>query len=103
MLLKIAAEFVAKANLMTREQFDSYTTETEREIAQAGIRKVFKKLFKGREGDGRLGRKDKKTASTKSRISNINDETTELDIHLPQYFEQRDVEIESFIKMIDRL
>ena len=103
LLLKIAAEFVAKANLMTREQFDSYTTETEREIAQAGIRKVFKKLFKGREGDGRSGRKDKKTASTKSRISNINDETTELDIHLPQYFEQRDVEIESFIKMIDRL
>jgi DNA-binding response OmpR family regulator len=101
-LLKRVSTFVEKDHLMTREQFDNYTTVTEREIGQAGIKKVFNKLFKSRELSGN-GRKTKKTGSTKTRSSMKKDETTELDIHMPQYFQKNEQELRSFMDKIDSL
>lgn len=101
-LLKRVSAFVEKDHLMNREQFDSYTTATEREIGQAGIKKVFNKLFKSRESGGN-GRTTKKTGTTKTRSRMKKDETTELDIHMPQYFRKDEQEILSFKDKIDNL
>jgi len=103
LLLKKMAGFIEKDHLMTREQFDNYTTETERDIAEAGIKKVFKKFFKGKESAELLRKKEKKAASTKGRMSMTKDETTELDIHLPQYYHKNDTEIKSFKEVIDQI
>ncbi len=102
-LLKRFTGFIEKDHLMTREQFDNYTTETEREIGEAGIKKVFKKLFKGRDQAESGGRKEKRSGSTKSRISTRKDETTHLDTYIAQYYRKNDDEIKSIKKMIDQI
>ena len=45
---------------MTRELFDNFITEQDMDDGEAGIKKVFKKMFKRREEDEK---KKKKTAS----------------------------------------
>jgi len=47
-LLEKMREFVDGQMLMTREQFDDHMTEQEREMSEAGIKNVFKKIFKGK-------------------------------------------------------
>lgn len=47
-LLQKMKEFIGGQLLMTREQFDSHMTEQEKEIGEAGIKKVLKKFFKGK-------------------------------------------------------
>ena len=47
-LLEKMKEFVDGRMLMTREQFDMHMTEQEREMSEAGIKNVFKKIFKGK-------------------------------------------------------
>jgi hypothetical protein len=49
-LLEIIKGFIEKQHLMTRDIFDSYRTEQEREVGQTGFKNVFKKLFRGKEG-----------------------------------------------------
>ncbi len=103
LLLRRIADFIEKDHLMTREQFDNYITETERDIAEAGIKKVFKKLFKGKEQlESSRGTKTK-GASTKGRSSMLKDDTTELDIHLPQYYQKDDKEISSFQEAVGKI
>ena len=47
-LLHEMKEFMNGQLLMTREQFDSHMTEQEKKIGEAGIKKVFKNIFKGK-------------------------------------------------------
>jgi hypothetical protein len=47
-LLEKMKEFVDGHMLMTREQFDMHMTAQEREMSEAGIKNVFKKIFKGK-------------------------------------------------------
>ena len=47
-LLQKMKEFMGGHLLMTREQFDTHMTEQEKEIGEAGIKKVFKIFFKGK-------------------------------------------------------
>jgi len=47
-LLQKMKEFMGGQLLMTREQFDTHMTEQEKEIGEAGIKKVFKIFFKGK-------------------------------------------------------
>ena len=48
------SEFVDGQMLMTREQFDDHMTEQEREMSEAGIKNVFKKIFTGKPVSGEL-------------------------------------------------
>ena len=45
-LLDIAVKFYSKKQLLTREQFDSFITEYEKEVAKGGIIGLFEKMFK---------------------------------------------------------
>jgi len=45
-LLDIAVKFYSKKQLLTREQFDSFITEYEKEVAKGGIVGLFEKMFK---------------------------------------------------------
>jgi hypothetical protein len=103
LLLRRIADFIEKDHLMTRDQFDNYITETEREIAEAGIKKVFKKLFKGKEQPESSRGTKTKGASTKGRSGMLKDETTELDIHVPQYYQKNDKEINSFKEAVGKI
>lgn len=47
-LLQKLKDFIDKQLLMNREQFDSHMTEQEKQIGEAGIKNVFKKIFKGK-------------------------------------------------------
>ena len=47
-LLQKMKEFMGGQLLMTCEQFDTHMTEQEKEIGEAGIKKVFKNFFKGK-------------------------------------------------------
>jgi hypothetical protein len=49
-LLQIVKEFAEKQHLMNRDVFDSYKTEQEREVEETGLKNVFKKFFRGKEG-----------------------------------------------------
>ena len=57
MLLDRAEKLIAEEHLMTREEFDSHTTEQEREIADTGLKTVFKKLFRSKEEEVKKPRK----------------------------------------------
>jgi hypothetical protein len=59
-LLERVRSFIERKLLMTREEFDSFITEQEQEVEDAGIKNVFKKFFKRKEEDGS---KRKKIAS----------------------------------------
>ena len=59
-LLEVLRSFLDKKLLMTRELFDNFITEQDMDDGEAGIKKVFKKMFKRREEDEK---KKKKTAS----------------------------------------
>lgn len=55
-LLEKMGFFIDNQLLMTRAQFDSHVTEQEKNIADAGIKKVFKKIFKGKQVIPRNGK-----------------------------------------------
>ena len=55
-LLEKMSFFIDNQLLMTRSQFDSHVTEQEKDIGDAGIRKVFKKIFRGKQAIPRNGK-----------------------------------------------
>jgi hypothetical protein len=56
-LLEKVKEFIEYKILMTRQEFDSHTTEAERELAETGLKNVFKKLFRGKPGPAKASKK----------------------------------------------
>ncbi len=67
-LLEIIKGFIEKQHLMTRDIFDSYKTEQEREVGETGLKSVFKKIFRGKEGgtNKTLLKQDTKPVKTSS-------------------------------------
>jgi hypothetical protein len=62
-LLEKMREFIDGKMLMTREQFDDHMTEQEREMSEAGIKTVFKKIFKVKPGSEDLKEQDSELMS----------------------------------------
>ncbi len=102
-LLKKVSGFIENDHLMTRRQFDTHTTEAEREIAQAGITKVFKKFFKGKEETPSDEIAVDDNGDAINRTTTKRNETDSTDIPMSQYCANDPVEINSFKEMIDHI
>jgi len=102
-LLRKVSAFIEDDHLMTRKQFDTYTTEAEREIAQAGIKKVFKKIFKGREETVSDEIAVDGNGAAMNRTTTKRNETDSTDVPIPHYCAKDPVNINSFKEMIDHI
>jgi CheY-like chemotaxis protein len=101
-LLEKIRMFLDKKILMTRDEFDSHTTETEREMAEAGFKNVFKKLFRGREED--IKKRKKKSEPKTTALEEIHSADEE-DVPVPKEhsFAPGNIDFTRLKKLINKL
>jgi len=102
-LLDIVKGFIDKQNLMNRKVFDSHKTEQEREIEEAGLKNVFKKFFRGKEGDA-VKEPDKKVEKTeKIALAENIKELADKNIKYDSIYTAGTVDINRFKQKIEKL
>jgi len=101
-LLEKVKEFIEKKILMTRQEFDSHTTEAEREFAETGLKNVFKKLFRGKPASKKESQKSEDTSANK-KIDEDHDKDEEAEDPKQYIFRIQSVEIDKFKQLIKNL
>ena len=102
-LLEIVKEFCDKQNLMTRDFFDSYRTEQEREVEEVGFKSVFKKLFRGKEGSTDKGQVKKESPTMKGPAVEHEKSSIDKDLKYDRLFTTENVDLPLFKEKIEKI
>ena len=101
-LLEIVKRFIDNNLLMTRQVFDNFVTQQEKEVEEAGIKSVFKKFFKRKEEDEK---KRKKIASADD-IEKLTVEDDFVDMNDTTFiklFSEKNVDLENIKNKVKKL
>jgi hypothetical protein len=101
-LLEKVKSFVNAKFLMTREEFDNLMTEQEREIADAGLKNVFKKFFRSK--DQELKTMDaQKAAKVAEPDREVKEKREEIEQKIESLFNPKRVELVKFKQKLEKL
>jgi hypothetical protein len=102
-LLDMVRGFIEKQNLMNRKDFDSYRTEQEREIEETGLKNVFKKFFRSKEGDTPKSSDNQEEKTEKVVLPENVKDLTDKNIKFESMFTAGNTDIKQFKEKIEKL
>jgi hypothetical protein len=102
-LLEIVKGFYDQQHLMTRDVFDSYKTEQEREVEEAGLKSVFKKFFRSKEVASDKGQSKKETKTVKTPALENEKSIADKDMKYDHLFTADNADLAHFKEKIEKI